>query len=138
MSEIVTAESKAATRRIPASVRHEVLSSGPCAYCGDLFSEVVDHVLPVSRGGSGAQENLAPACTNCNEQKGDYTPEEWKAWRLAEGLSWPPQSRTQLIREEMEKAAERQGRTVDQLASEWLAGQREALELRRELFGEVA
>jgi 5-methylcytosine-specific restriction endonuclease McrA len=48
-----------------------------CQFCGR--SEVpltVDHVLPVSRGGEDSWENLVCACVECNNRKGDRTPEE--------------------------------------------------------------
>jgi 5-methylcytosine-specific restriction endonuclease McrA len=36
----------------------------------------VDHVIPVSRGGEDTWENLVCACVECNNRKGDHTPEE--------------------------------------------------------------
>jgi|APCry1669189070_1035195.scaffolds.fasta_scaffold00010_10 5-methylcytosine-specific restriction endonuclease McrA len=48
-----------------------------CAFCGatDGFIEV-EHLRPVSRGGTEAWENLALACQNCNQCKGSQIPEE--------------------------------------------------------------
>ncbi len=48
-----------------------------CQFCGrgDL-SLTLDHVLPVSRGGEDTWENLVCACVDCNNRKGDRTPEE--------------------------------------------------------------
>jgi 5-methylcytosine-specific restriction endonuclease McrA len=62
-----------------------------CAYCG-ACAETLDHVLPVSRWPDleRRMRNLVPACKRCNPQKGNKTPDEWKAWRLARGLPWPP------------------------------------------------
>ena len=40
-----------------------------CHYCGAPATEV-DHVLPVARGGTDAQDNLVAACRNCNLAKG--------------------------------------------------------------------
>jgi 5-methylcytosine-specific restriction endonuclease McrA len=50
-----------------------------CGYCGrgDL-PLTVDHVVPKAHGGSDSWENLICACTNCNNKKGDHTPEEVK------------------------------------------------------------
>lgn len=87
-------------RAIPDSVRREVLDAS-CAYCGGPFPTEVDHILPVSRGGTADRENLAPACSACNGEKLDFTPEEWKVWRLSMGWCWPPKSRVALIRELM-------------------------------------
>lgn len=47
-----------------------------CAYCG-APAEQIDHIIPRSRGGTDALENLAPACAACNLSKRDRTPEEW-------------------------------------------------------------
>jgi 5-methylcytosine-specific restriction endonuclease McrA len=48
-----------------------------CQYCGrsDL-SLTIDHVQPLSRGGEDTWENLVCACVQCNNRKGDRTPEE--------------------------------------------------------------
>ncbi len=48
-----------------------------CQFCGrsDL-PLTVDHVVPVSRGGEDTWENLVCACVDCNNRKGDRTPEE--------------------------------------------------------------
>ena len=52
-----------------------------CIYCG-RFSPTgeVDHVLPLSRGGTDAVYNLAWACQACNRSKGDRTVCEWVRW----------------------------------------------------------
>jgi 5-methylcytosine-specific restriction endonuclease McrA len=71
-------------------VRPIVLASGPCAYCGNPEPTTVDHVVPRCHGGSGKIWNLVPACMRCNTQKCGMAPEQWKAKRLAAGLSWPP------------------------------------------------
>jgi hypothetical protein len=81
--------------RFPKKVRDEILSNG-CAYCGD-FATCLDHVVPLSKGGPDDVENLAPACRLCNAEKLDFTPDEWRAWREARGMSWPPTGRRGLI-----------------------------------------
>ena len=73
---------------IPRAVRREILAGG-CAYCEDDAAHV-DHVVPLSRGGTNDRENLAGACRRCNEEKLDSTPDEWRAWREERGMSWPP------------------------------------------------
>lgn len=46
-----------------------------CQYCGDR-ADSIDHVLPRSRGGADAWDNLAAACRSCNTRKRDRTPDE--------------------------------------------------------------
>lgn len=41
-----------------------------CRYCGGEASEA-DHVIPKSKGGSDAAENLVASCRSCNASKGD-------------------------------------------------------------------
>ena len=50
-----------------------------CQYCGTQYppSELtLDHVLPRSRGGESAWDNLVACCKRCNHRKGNRTPEE--------------------------------------------------------------
>lgn len=49
-----------------------------CQYCGatDLPMDV-DHVVPLTRGGSNKDDNLVTACYSCNRSKGNKLPEEW-------------------------------------------------------------
>ncbi|MCS6953305.1 MAG: HNH endonuclease [Bryobacteraceae bacterium] len=50
-----------------------------CQYCGRTLpsSELtLDHVIPRSRGGETAWENLVTCCHDCNNRKGNRTPEE--------------------------------------------------------------
>lgn len=51
---------------------------GLCFYCGVELPESdsyirawdVDHVIPVSKGGTNDFENLEPSCKTCNQKKG--------------------------------------------------------------------
>ena len=48
-----------------------------CAFCQTTEGAIeVEHLLPSSRGGTDAWENLALACQTCNQRKGSRTPEE--------------------------------------------------------------
>jgi len=69
-------------------VRHVMLRDAyKCVFCGTESSEEkessrkaimsVDHLKPITRGGSAAVENLACSCRACNSEKNDRTPEEW-------------------------------------------------------------
>lgn len=40
----------------------------------------IEHITPMSRGGSHEMHNLLPACRSCNSQKRDKTLEEYRAW----------------------------------------------------------
>ena len=65
-----------------------------CVYCGrpegeytppEVASDAViqiDHVIPVSRGGTDDENNLVCACAPCNNFKNDRTPDEC-------GMKWP-------------------------------------------------
>jgi 5-methylcytosine-specific restriction endonuclease McrA len=48
---------------------------GCCAYCGrKLYKSIteIDHVIPMSKGGTGWPSNLVPACRSCNAKKWAY------------------------------------------------------------------
>jgi 5-methylcytosine-specific restriction endonuclease McrA len=47
-----------------------------CAYCGGL-AEHLDHVEPLSKGGTDVEANILPACAACNLSKGAKTLAEW-------------------------------------------------------------
>jgi hypothetical protein len=50
-----------------------------CGYCGDEFVNADltrDHILPTSRGGPNVWMNVVTACSTCNKQKDNRTPEE--------------------------------------------------------------
>jgi 5-methylcytosine-specific restriction endonuclease McrA len=49
--------------------------SWTCQYCG-AAAENVDHVLPKSRGGEHAWENVVAACRRCNSRKENRLPHE--------------------------------------------------------------
>lgn len=67
--------------QVVALTRRNVLlrDGNTCVYCGFVGvgrELTIDHVLPRSRGGRSAWENLVAACGPCNRRKGDRTPEE--------------------------------------------------------------
>lgn len=64
-------------RYIPKALRKKILES-PCTYCGRRATQI-DHIIPLSRGGTNAPINLAPACADCNFDKGDLLLDEWRA-----------------------------------------------------------
>lgn len=63
---------------------------GRCQYCGDLSpGGHIDHVIPLSRGGTDSIENLKWSCPTCNLSKGDKTLDEWHG---AHGNHWQQSS----------------------------------------------
>jgi len=81
---------------LPRPIRAQILKRDghSCVYCGRAEGEYtppevstagvlhIDHVIPLSQGGSDDPQNLVTACSVCNMFKGDRTPEEC-------GLEWP-------------------------------------------------
>jgi 5-methylcytosine-specific restriction endonuclease McrA len=51
-----------------------------CYWCGINVGNVyhVDHVIPLSRGGSNGPENIVIACPHCNLSKSNRLPHEWE------------------------------------------------------------
>jgi 5-methylcytosine-specific restriction endonuclease McrA len=54
-----------------------------CMYCGRTKTQLRgrefltrDHVLPISRGGLNTWDNVATACSGCNNRKASHLPEE--------------------------------------------------------------
>jgi len=74
---------RVATRQgIPAKLWWEVVSGGhfTCHWCGRRAGPSVklevDHIVPVSKGGTDDRWNLVPACRECNRSKGNQLLDE--------------------------------------------------------------
>jgi len=53
--------------------------NGLCNGCGSELNEShLDHVMPLSRGGTNTDDNVQLLCPRCNLSKGTKTMEEWK------------------------------------------------------------
>jgi len=74
----LTIKGKERPWRVPPVTRREVLRRDhyTCQYCGSTHNLTLDHVIPLSRGGSHTWDNVVTACERCNQRKGDRTPEE--------------------------------------------------------------
>jgi 5-methylcytosine-specific restriction endonuclease McrA len=51
-----------------------------CFWCGHDISDGkhhVDHLIPLSKGGSNGPDNLVGACSSCNKSKGAKLPDEF-------------------------------------------------------------
>ncbi len=54
------------------------LFDGKCAYCGDNQKKLMlDHFIPLNRGGLHRHGNVVPACMFHNQSKKDRPPEDW-------------------------------------------------------------
>ena len=69
--------------------------NGMCALCCETMDKAslldslvlqVEHLTPVSRGGTNDEENLVLAHRSCNQEKKQKTIPEYIAWRLKVGL----------------------------------------------------
>jgi 5-methylcytosine-specific restriction endonuclease McrA len=89
--ELIPAKRRGAPRVATASVSYKVLqeSGWECAVCGVATPESlrgtvepnapeVDHIFPVSRGGSHEIGNLQCLCRKCNMSKGAKLMSEWR------------------------------------------------------------
>jgi hypothetical protein len=63
------------------ALRAEILDRAACASCGTNDGLVVDHIIPIVRGGSCSRENLQALCDSCNRKKGRKTMDEFMALR---------------------------------------------------------
>ena len=69
-----------------------------CAYCGATGDMQIEHVVPISKGGTHAMGNIVPACRECNYSKREHEVERWyrsqpqfseKRWRkICRVLGW--------------------------------------------------
>lgn len=53
-----------------------------CFYCGSNEKIEIDHIIPISRGGSHSIGNLVPACLSCNRSKNNKLLVEWKLQKV--------------------------------------------------------
>jgi len=68
--------------KVSASTVREIRARRVCAACGDIHALMeIDHIKPVSRGGTNHPSNLQLLCKPCNQSKWTYDYEEWLANR---------------------------------------------------------
>ncbi len=84
------------TRRL-IKLKLRAIYPNKCMWCGVELTmkfgrrntSTVDHIMPISKGGSNSIGNQVLACHNCNSARGDMTITEFALWaeRLAQRLS---------------------------------------------------
>jgi 5-methylcytosine-specific restriction endonuclease McrA len=67
----------------------KLMKDAVCAYCGDEADEI-DHVRPISQGGTNVLSNLVPACRTCNSSKGPKVLTEWDVLKVQHAASNNP------------------------------------------------
>lgn len=75
-------DNKMAIRRLPTEKQKKELfkTHANCPYCGVSLrprDRVIDHIIPIARGGNGDTNNLIPCCRKCNAEKKDMLLVEW-------------------------------------------------------------
>lgn len=78
-------------RNSPGAYKHQTLVAQgyKCYFCGKYITEkttTLDHLIPIYRNGDWSRENLAATCTQCNNDKGNMTEEEFVGWRKENNL----------------------------------------------------
>ena len=80
-------------RNVPAKVRVQVLDrdNSTCQLCGATIADGVklhvDHIVPLSKGGTNELDNLQTLCQDCNLGKSDSTDLNMVRNKLVEGES---------------------------------------------------
>lgn len=58
------------------------LYASPCAGCGSMEKQTIDHRIPIARGGSNGIGNLQTLCRSCNSGKRHKTVMEWRMFNI--------------------------------------------------------
>lgn len=93
------------SNNITANKRARILmrDKGMCWYCGQYLdmsdsinwrrvrehknAAVIDHVVPLSRGGDSSDENLVASCWRCNNEKKSKSVEEFREFILLQSYA---------------------------------------------------
>lgn len=91
------------------------LRAGGCVYCGRPAG-CIDHVRPVSRGGSDDESNRVGCCLACNASKRDKLITEWIPARVLRAVAVEPKVYAELLRIRSE-ATDHERRTSERVAA---------------------
>jgi 5-methylcytosine-specific restriction endonuclease McrA len=58
--------------------RKELMENLVCSACGSTEHPEIDHIMPISLGGTSEDSNLQILCRPCNRSKGSKHPDDWK------------------------------------------------------------
>lgn len=103
--------------------RYEVLKrdNHTCRYCGASAPDAkltVDHVLPVSLGGTDTPDNLVAACQDCNYGKGSTSPNAELVAQVGEDdMRWA--AAVKRAADNVIEADRREGKRHDWFLREW-------------------
>lgn len=81
LKETKKKKKKPMRKQFSVAARSKIYSktNGCCGICGEFVpfdSFTVDHIIPISKGGSNAMDNLQCSCLVCNQIKQDILPED--------------------------------------------------------------
>lgn len=118
-----------AREQVRKSVRFEVFKrdSFTCQYCGEKAPEVVlelDHITPVSKGGTSDIINLVTSCRSCNSGKSDRTLSDATAVAKSRAQAEQLEERRQqlkMIADWHLSLVDMQSSSVSQLETLWLS-----------------
>lgn len=65
--------------KLTAKFINTLMTSHPyCEYCNGTNSLSIEHIVPLSRGGSNLPDNITVSCKSCNSSKGSKLLSEWR------------------------------------------------------------
>lgn len=50
-----------------------------CIKCGSSKRMTIDHIIPISKGGTNDESNLQPMCFDCNTEKGNRSSIDYRS-----------------------------------------------------------
>lgn len=70
-------------RNVPLVLKRKIWAR-PCVICGTTYRIRIDHITPLTLGGTSEESNLQPLCWLCNHKKGNrLSNDQLREWYLA-------------------------------------------------------